>query len=95
MGDPFSRYLVSFTLSFQAAREKLRNYIFDKTNVHNLLLYEVKRRGQTLEGLQRRLQFLKDVEAADKKCQKQMQVTRALLQGEDQRCKKDLLIVLG
>ncbi|XP_019366482.1 PREDICTED: coiled-coil domain-containing protein 183 [Gavialis gangeticus] len=62
----------------EAAREKLRNYIFDKTNVHNLLLYEVKRRGQALEGLQRRLQFLKDMEAADKKCQKQMQIIRQL-----------------
>uniref|UniRef100_A0A674IFZ7 Coiled-coil domain containing 183 n=1 Tax=Terrapene triunguis TaxID=2587831 RepID=A0A674IFZ7_9SAUR len=38
---------------FQAAREKLQNYIFDKMNVHNVLLYEVKRRGGMLEGLQR------------------------------------------
>uniref|UniRef100_A0A674IFT8 Coiled-coil domain containing 183 n=1 Tax=Terrapene triunguis TaxID=2587831 RepID=A0A674IFT8_9SAUR len=36
-----------------AAREKLQNYIFDKMNVHNVLLYEVKRRGGMLEGLQR------------------------------------------
>uniref|UniRef100_A0A7M4EYA2 Coiled-coil domain containing 183 n=1 Tax=Crocodylus porosus TaxID=8502 RepID=A0A7M4EYA2_CROPO len=78
MGEPFSRYLVSFTLSFQAAREKLRNYIFDKTNAHNLLLYEVKRRGQALEGLQRRLQFLKDMEAADKKYLSVLQIIRQL-----------------
>uniref|UniRef100_A0A8C3S5R9 Coiled-coil domain-containing protein 183 n=1 Tax=Chelydra serpentina TaxID=8475 RepID=A0A8C3S5R9_CHESE len=38
---------------FQAAREKLQNSIFDRMNVHNVLLYEVKRRGGMLEGLQR------------------------------------------
>uniref|UniRef100_A0A8C8RIW5 Uncharacterized protein n=1 Tax=Pelusios castaneus TaxID=367368 RepID=A0A8C8RIW5_9SAUR len=32
-------------------REKLQNYIFDRMNVHNLLLYEVTRRGGMLEGL--------------------------------------------
>uniref|UniRef100_A0A8C3XLI7 Uncharacterized protein n=1 Tax=Chelydra serpentina TaxID=8475 RepID=A0A8C3XLI7_CHESE len=40
---------------FQAAREKLQNSIFDRMNVHNVLLYEVKRRGGMLEGLQRKL----------------------------------------
>uniref|UniRef100_A0A452GHU6 Coiled-coil domain containing 183 n=1 Tax=Gopherus agassizii TaxID=38772 RepID=A0A452GHU6_9SAUR len=36
-----------------AAREKLQNSIFNRMNVHNVLLYELKRRGGMVEGLQR------------------------------------------
>uniref|UniRef100_A0A8C4W7X1 Coiled-coil domain containing 183 n=1 Tax=Gopherus evgoodei TaxID=1825980 RepID=A0A8C4W7X1_9SAUR len=41
-----------------AAREKLQNSIFNRMNVHNVLLYEVKRRDGMVEGLQRKLQHL-------------------------------------
>uniref|UniRef100_A0A8C3I2J4 Uncharacterized protein n=1 Tax=Chrysemys picta bellii TaxID=8478 RepID=A0A8C3I2J4_CHRPI len=36
----------------EAAREKLQNSIFDRMNVHNVLLYEVTRRGGMLEELE-------------------------------------------
>ncbi|TFK00782.1 Coiled-coil domain-containing protein 183 [Platysternon megacephalum] len=62
----------------EAAREKLQNYIFDRMNVHNVLLYEVKRRGGMLEGLQGKLRHLADMEGADRKGQIQLQVIRQL-----------------
>ncbi|KAM7144502.1 coiled-coil domain-containing protein 183 [Macrochelys suwanniensis] len=62
----------------EAAREKLQNSIFDRMNVHNVLLYEVKRRGGMLEGLQRKLQHLADMEGADRQGLIQMQVIRQL-----------------
>ncbi|XP_044848868.1 coiled-coil domain-containing protein 183 isoform X2 [Mauremys mutica] len=62
----------------EAAREKLQNFIFNRMNVHNVLLYEVKRRGGMLEGLQRKLQHLADMEGADRQGQIQLQVIRQL-----------------
>ncbi|XP_039361891.1 coiled-coil domain-containing protein 183 isoform X2 [Mauremys reevesii] len=62
----------------EAAREKLQNFIFNRMNVYNVLLYEVKRRGGMLEGLQRKLQHLADMEGADRQGQIQLQVIRQL-----------------
>ncbi|XP_077692351.1 coiled-coil domain-containing protein 183 [Eretmochelys imbricata] len=64
----------------EAAREKLQNSIFDRMNVHNVLLYEVKKRGGMLEGLQRKLRHLADMEGVDRQGQIQQQVIRAQLQ---------------
>ncbi|XP_074871952.1 coiled-coil domain-containing protein 183 [Carettochelys insculpta] len=62
----------------EAARETLQNSIFERMNLHNVLLYEVTRRGQLLEGLQRKLQHLVDMEGADRQGQMQLQVIRQL-----------------
>lgn len=43
-------------------------------NAHNLLLYEVKRRGKRLEELQTTLQDLRDLETASPEAQRQLQV---------------------
>ncbi|XP_073170904.1 coiled-coil domain-containing protein 183 [Lepidochelys kempii] len=64
----------------EAAREKLQNSIFDRMNEHNVLLYEVKKRGGMLEGLQRKLRHLADMEGVDRQGQIQQQVIRAQLQ---------------
>ncbi|XP_038230747.1 coiled-coil domain-containing protein 183 [Dermochelys coriacea] len=64
--------------TMEAAREKLQNSIFDRMNVHNVLLYEVKRRGGMLEGLQRKLRHLADMEGVDRQGQIQLQVIRQL-----------------
>ncbi|CAM2103791.1 unnamed protein product [Caretta caretta] len=57
----------------KAAREKLQNSIFDRMNEHNVLLYEVKKRGGMLEGLQRKLRHLADMEGVDRQGQIQQQ----------------------
>uniref|UniRef100_A0A8C0FYN7 Coiled-coil domain-containing protein 183 n=1 Tax=Chelonoidis abingdonii TaxID=106734 RepID=A0A8C0FYN7_CHEAB len=61
-----------------ATREKLQNSIFNRMNVHNVLLYEVKRRGGMLEELQRKLQHLADREGADRQEPSLLQVIRQL-----------------
>ena len=43
----------------QAAREKLRKYVFDRVNVHNALTHLVRRRGRKLECMQLELAGLK------------------------------------
>uniref|UniRef100_A0A8C6YRR7 Uncharacterized protein n=1 Tax=Nothoprocta perdicaria TaxID=30464 RepID=A0A8C6YRR7_NOTPE len=43
---------------FQMAREKLQNDVFDRVNVCNMLLYELRQRDRALEELQRQLHSL-------------------------------------
>ncbi|XP_006117410.3 coiled-coil domain-containing protein 183 [Pelodiscus sinensis] len=62
----------------EAARETLQNSIFERMNVHNMLLYEAKQQGAMLEGLQQKLQHLTDMEGADRQGQLQLQVIRQL-----------------
>ncbi|XP_072840676.2 coiled-coil domain-containing protein 183 isoform X1 [Pogona vitticeps] len=64
--------------SMEQARELLSSYVFDRMNAHNVLLYEVKRRGKRLEDLQLRLQQLIDLETADPRVQAQLQIIRQL-----------------
>ncbi|XP_010223943.1 PREDICTED: coiled-coil domain-containing protein 183 [Tinamus guttatus] len=60
------------------AREKLRNDIFDRVNMCNMLLYELRQRDRVLDELQRQLQRLIEAEIGDKQQQAQMQVIRQL-----------------
>ncbi|XP_063172583.1 coiled-coil domain-containing protein 183 [Candoia aspera] len=62
----------------EQAREALSNRVFDRMNTHNLLLYEVKRRGKHLEELQMTLQDLRDLETASPEAQVQLQTIRQL-----------------
>uniref|UniRef100_A0A8C4JFT6 Uncharacterized protein n=1 Tax=Dromaius novaehollandiae TaxID=8790 RepID=A0A8C4JFT6_DRONO len=52
---------VSSHMCFQMAREKLQNDIFDRVNVCNMLLYELRQRDRALDELQRQLQHLMEV----------------------------------
>ncbi|XP_058015377.1 coiled-coil domain-containing protein 183 [Ahaetulla prasina] len=62
----------------EQARESLSQRVFDRMNTHNILLYEVKRRGNRLEELQVTLQDLIDLEMASPELQLQLQTIRQL-----------------
>lgn len=50
----------------QVAREKLRKYVFDRVNVHNVLIHLARRRGQKLESMQLELASLRSQPDATK-----------------------------
>lgn len=58
----------------QVAREKLRKYVFDRVNVHNVLIHLVRRRGQQLESMQLELAGLQNQPVATKEEQRLLQV---------------------
>ncbi|XP_036272786.1 coiled-coil domain-containing protein 183 isoform X2 [Pipistrellus kuhlii] len=64
--------------SMEVAREKLRKYVFDRVNVHNVLIHLVRRRGQQLEGLQLQLEGLQHQPLASKEELRLLQVIRQL-----------------
>ncbi|XP_025919522.1 coiled-coil domain-containing protein 183 [Apteryx rowi] len=70
--------VVSARSTVEMAREKLQNDIFDRVNVCNMLLYELRQRDRALDELRRQLQHLMETETGDKQHQAQMQVIRQL-----------------
>ncbi|XP_015272266.1 PREDICTED: coiled-coil domain-containing protein 183 [Gekko japonicus] len=64
--------------TMEKARQLLSAYVFDRINVHNLLLYEVKRRGELLQEMQLRLQKMTEMENASPEILAQMQIIRQL-----------------
>lgn len=60
----------------QVAREKLRKYVFDRVNTHNLLIHLVRRRGQKLESMQLELASLRSQPDASKEELRLLQVER-------------------
>lgn len=56
------------------AREKLRKYVFDRVNTHNVLIHLVRQRGQKLETLQLELASLRNQPDATKEELQQLQV---------------------
>nr|XP_013795277.1 PREDICTED: coiled-coil domain-containing protein 183 [Apteryx mantelli mantelli] len=70
--------VVSARSAVEMAREKLQNDIFDRVNVCNMLLYELRQRDRALDELRRQLQHLMETETGDKQHQAQMQVIRQL-----------------
>lgn len=58
----------------QVARERLRKYVFDRVNVHNVLIHLVRRRGQQLESMQLQLDGLRNQPAATKEQLRLLQV---------------------
>lgn len=63
------------------AREKLRKYVFDRVNVHNVLTHLVRRRGQQLESMRQELASLQKQPEATKEEQRLLQVGRSLVRG--------------
>ncbi|XP_054854167.1 coiled-coil domain-containing protein 183 isoform X2 [Eublepharis macularius] len=64
--------------TMEKARELLSAYVFDRMNVHNLLQYEVKKRGEVLQEMQLRLQKLMELETPSPEIQAQLQIIRQL-----------------
>ncbi|XP_012510251.1 PREDICTED: coiled-coil domain-containing protein 183 [Propithecus coquereli] len=62
----------------EVARERLRKYVFDRVNVHNVLIHLVRRRGQKLENMQLELAGLRGQPDASKEEQRLLQVIRQL-----------------
>uniref|UniRef100_A0A452FCB6 Coiled-coil domain containing 183 n=1 Tax=Capra hircus TaxID=9925 RepID=A0A452FCB6_CAPHI len=60
------------------AREKLRKYVFDRVNVHNVLIHLVRRRGRKLESMQLELAGLRSQPDATKEELRLQQVIRQL-----------------
>ncbi|XP_074145221.1 coiled-coil domain-containing protein 183 [Sminthopsis crassicaudata] len=64
--------------TMEVAREKLRKYVFDRVNVHNVMLHLVRQRGETLESMQTELDHLLDQQNYNKEELKQLQMIRQL-----------------
>ncbi|XP_047554950.1 coiled-coil domain-containing protein 183 isoform X3 [Lutra lutra] len=64
--------------SMEVAREKLRKYVFDRVNAHNVLIHLARRRGRKLESLQLELASLRSQPAATKEELHLLQVIRQL-----------------
>ncbi|XP_020837502.1 coiled-coil domain-containing protein 183 isoform X2 [Phascolarctos cinereus] len=57
----------------EVAREKLRKYVFDRVNVHNVMLHLVQQRGEMLESMQIELDNLLNQRNSSKEELQQMQ----------------------
>ncbi|XP_033094389.1 coiled-coil domain-containing protein 183 isoform X1 [Trachypithecus francoisi] len=64
--------------TMEVAREKLRKYVFDRVNMHNLLIHLVRRRGQKLESMQLELASLRSQPDASKEELRLLQIIRQL-----------------
>uniref|UniRef100_A0A8D2D6E4 Coiled-coil domain-containing protein 183 n=1 Tax=Sciurus vulgaris TaxID=55149 RepID=A0A8D2D6E4_SCIVU len=64
--------------TMEVAREKLRKYVFDRVNAHNVLIHLVRRRGQRLESMQLELASLRNQSGATKEETRMLQVIRQL-----------------
>ncbi|VFV42190.1 uncharacterized coiled-coil [Lynx pardinus] len=64
--------------SMEVAREKLRKYVFDRVNVHNVLIHLVRRREQKLESMKLELASLRRQPDDTKEGQRLRQVIRQL-----------------
>ncbi|XP_011840559.1 PREDICTED: coiled-coil domain-containing protein 183 [Mandrillus leucophaeus] len=64
--------------TMEVAREKLRKYVFDRVNTHNLLIHLVRRRGQKLESMQLELASLRSQPDASKEELRLLQIIRQL-----------------
>lgn len=77
-GKDVSSRLALSRNSMEVAREKLRKYVFDRVNTHNVLIHLVRRRGQQLECLQLELERLRSQPDATKEELRLLQVIRQL-----------------
>ncbi|XP_025720626.1 coiled-coil domain-containing protein 183 isoform X1 [Callorhinus ursinus] len=77
-GKDVSMRLAHCRSSMEVAREKLRKYVFDRVNVHNVLIHLVRRRGQKLESMQLELASLRSQPDATKEELRMLQVIRQL-----------------
>ncbi|XP_038192420.1 coiled-coil domain-containing protein 183 isoform X2 [Arvicola amphibius] len=77
-GKDVSMRLAHHRCSMEVAREKLRKYVFDRVNAHNVLVHLARRRGQKLESLQLELASLRNQPDATKDELKLLQIIRQL-----------------
>ncbi|XP_026345936.2 coiled-coil domain-containing protein 183 [Ursus arctos] len=77
-GKDVSMRLAHCRCSMEVAREKLRKYVFDRVNVHNVLIHLARRRGQKLESMQLELASLRSQPDATKEELRMRQVIRQL-----------------
>ncbi|XP_003996132.4 coiled-coil domain-containing protein 183 isoform X2 [Felis catus] len=77
-GKDMSMRLAHCRCSMEVAREKLRKYVFDRVNVHNVLIHLVRRREQRLESLKLELASLRRQPDHTKEEQRLRQVIRQL-----------------
>ncbi|XP_029391695.1 coiled-coil domain-containing protein 183 isoform X4 [Mus pahari] len=77
-GKDTSMRLAHCRSTMEVAREKLRKYVFDRVNTHNILIHLVRRRGQKLESLQLELTSLRNQPDATKDELRQLQIIRQL-----------------
>uniref|UniRef100_A0A8I5TUL4 Coiled-coil domain containing 183 n=1 Tax=Pongo abelii TaxID=9601 RepID=A0A8I5TUL4_PONAB len=64
--------------TMEVVREKLRKYVFDRVNMHNLLIHLVRRRGKKLESMQLELASLRSQPDASKEELRLLQIIRQL-----------------
>ncbi|XP_006900645.1 PREDICTED: uncharacterized coiled-coil domain-containing protein KIAA1984 homolog [Elephantulus edwardii] len=64
--------------SMEVVLEKLRKYIFDRVNVHNVLIHLVRQRGQKLESMQQELTSLQNQPEATEEEQRLQKTIRQL-----------------
>ncbi|XP_034362500.1 coiled-coil domain-containing protein 183 [Arvicanthis niloticus] len=77
-GKDTSMRLAHCRSTMEVAREKLRKYVFDRVNTHNILIHLVRRRGQKLESLQLELASLRNQPDATRNELRQLQIIRQL-----------------
>ncbi|XP_026634656.1 coiled-coil domain-containing protein 183 isoform X2 [Microtus ochrogaster] len=77
-GKDVSMRLAHRRCSMEVAREKLRKYVFDRVNAHNVLIHLARLRGQKLESLQLELASLRNQPDATKDELKLLQIIRQL-----------------
>ncbi|XP_074066758.1 coiled-coil domain-containing protein 183 [Macrotis lagotis] len=70
--------LATYPSTVEVAREKLRKYIFDRVNVHNVMLHLVRQRGEMLENMQLELDNLLSQQNSSKEELQQLQIIRQL-----------------
>ena len=71
---PLSTHARGVSSPTQVAREKLRKYVFDRVNMHNVLTHLLRRREQKLESMQLELASLKNQPEATKEELRMLQV---------------------
>ncbi|XP_032117710.1 coiled-coil domain-containing protein 183 isoform X2 [Sapajus apella] len=64
--------------TMEVAQEKLRKYVFDRVNAHNLLIHLVRRRGEKLESMHLELASLRSQPDASKEERRLLQIIRQL-----------------
>ncbi|PNI68526.1 CCDC183 isoform 1 [Pan troglodytes] len=64
--------------TMEVVQEKLRKCVFDRVNMHNLLIHLVRRRGQKLESMQLELASLRSQPDASKEELRLLQIIRQL-----------------
>uniref|UniRef100_A0A4X2K684 Uncharacterized protein n=1 Tax=Vombatus ursinus TaxID=29139 RepID=A0A4X2K684_VOMUR len=64
--------------TMEVAREKLHKYVFDRVNIHNVMLHLVRQRGEMLESMQIELDNLLNQQNSSKEELQQMQIIRQL-----------------